>query len=240
MRTSYLNRRSFGIWDWATWTSCWVHFSLSQFPARWASCHFPCPGFSSRSASTVGAFAKVGSCCAWPPPCGGHAEVVSARLNLRNGTIDVGKWKWSHSVMSDSSRPHGLQPTRLLRDFPGKSTGVGCHCLLPSQIGRYFCQMIILSAGKGKVKWFSSLHFIDVGGVSNVLGSVSSQQKFEVTDGPVLQLCVTAQFYLESKGKYILRVWGHADPKDTKIRGSPAQFWLLFLCFFSSPWACPM
>ena len=27
---------------------------------------------------------------------------------------------------------HGLQPTRLLRpwDFPGKSTGVGCHCLL--------------------------------------------------------------------------------------------------------------
>ena len=42
------------------------------------------------------------------------------------------KWKWSHSAMSDSSRPHGLQPTRLLRpwDFPGKSTGVGCHCLL--------------------------------------------------------------------------------------------------------------
>ena len=34
--------------------------------------------------------------------------------------------------MSDSVRPHGLQPTRLLHpwDFPGKSTGVGCHCLL--------------------------------------------------------------------------------------------------------------
>ena len=29
-------------------------------------------------------------------------------------------------------RLHGLQPTRLLRpwDFLGKSTGVGCHCLL--------------------------------------------------------------------------------------------------------------
>ena len=40
------------------------------------------------------------------------------------------KWKWSCSVISDSEQPHGLQPTRLLRpwDFPGKSTGVGCHC----------------------------------------------------------------------------------------------------------------
>ena len=36
------------------------------------------------------------------------------------------KWKWSHSVVSYSSQPHELQPTRLLRpwDFPGKSTGV--------------------------------------------------------------------------------------------------------------------
>ena len=34
--------------------------------------------------------------------------------------------------MSDSSRPHGLQPTRLLCpwDFPDKNTGVGCHFLL--------------------------------------------------------------------------------------------------------------
>ena len=34
--------------------------------------------------------------------------------------------------MSDSSRPHVLQPTRLLHqwDFPGKSTGVGYHCFL--------------------------------------------------------------------------------------------------------------
>ena len=40
-------------------------------------------------------------------------------------------WKWSRSVMSDPQRPHGLQLTRLLCpcDFPGKSTGVGCHCL---------------------------------------------------------------------------------------------------------------
>ena len=57
---------------------------------------------------------------------------------------------------------------------------------------------------------------VDVGGVCNFLGSVSSQQKFEVTDvkalcvsqlsdRSVLQLRVTAQFYLENKGKYILK-----------------------------------
>ena len=41
-------------------------------------------------------------------------------------------WKWSRSVVSDPQHPHGLQPSRLLCpwDFPGKSTGVGCHCLL--------------------------------------------------------------------------------------------------------------
>ena len=34
--------------------------------------------------------------------------------------------------MSNSVRPHGRQPTRLLRpwDSPGKNTGVGCHFLL--------------------------------------------------------------------------------------------------------------
>ena len=43
---------------------------------------------------------------------------------------------------------------------------------------------------------------IDVRGVCNFLGSASSQQKFQVTDGQVLQPHITAQFYLESKGKY--------------------------------------
>ena len=38
----------------------------------------------------------------------------------------------SHSVVSDSLRPHGLQPTWLLCPWrsPGKTTGVGCHSLL--------------------------------------------------------------------------------------------------------------
>ena len=50
------------------------------------------------------------------------------------------KWKWSRSVVSDSYRPTRLgvyQATRLLCpwDFPGKSIGVGCHCLLHQNLG---------------------------------------------------------------------------------------------------------
>ena len=47
-------------------------------------------------------------------------------------------WKWSCSVVSDSSGPPGPQPTRLLHpwDPPSKSTRLGCHCLLhPRNLG---------------------------------------------------------------------------------------------------------
>ena len=53
-------------------------------------------------------------------------------------------WKWKVKVKSLSrvrllERPQGLQPTRLLHpwDFPGKSTGVGCHCLLREEPDLY-------------------------------------------------------------------------------------------------------
>ena len=45
--------------------------------------------------------------------------------------------------MSDSVRPHGPQPTRLLHpwDFPGKSTGVGCRCLLQViAVDAFYCR----------------------------------------------------------------------------------------------------
>ena len=49
------------------------------------------------------------------------------------------KQKWSRSVVLDCQRPHGPQPSRLLRpwDFPGKSTGVGFHYLLRSMSRGY-------------------------------------------------------------------------------------------------------
>ena len=47
---------------------------------------------------------------------------------------NAGKWKVKVKSLGRVRlyRPHGLQPTRLLCpwDFLGKSTGVGCHCLI--------------------------------------------------------------------------------------------------------------
>ena len=63
------------------------------------------------------------------------------------------------------------------------------------------------------------MHYVR--GLCNFLSPVSLQQKFEATDRPVLQLCVTGQFYLASKGKYILKAWGRADPKDLVRREVP-------------------
>ena len=54
------------------------------------------------------------------------ARVIRARSRQQLSDSD------SHSVMSDSLRPHGLYPTRLVCpwDSPGKNTGRGCHSLL--------------------------------------------------------------------------------------------------------------
>ena len=67
-----------------------------------------------------------------PPSLGFSRQEHWSGLPFPSPMHESEKWKWSRSVVSDSSRPHGLQPTRLLHpwDFPGKSTGVGCHCLL--------------------------------------------------------------------------------------------------------------
>ena len=67
-----------------------------------------------------------------PPSLGFSRQEHWSGLPFPSPMHESEKWKWSRSVMSNSSRPHGLQPSRLLRpwEFPGKSTGVGCHCLL--------------------------------------------------------------------------------------------------------------
>ena len=80
------------------------------------------------------------SCATLCNPTDGSPPGSSVPTTLQARTLEwvaisfFNAGKWSRSVVSDSLRHHGLQPTRLLHpwDFPGKSTGVGCHCLLQS------------------------------------------------------------------------------------------------------------
>ena len=71
-----------------------------------------------------------------PPSLGFSRQEHQSGLPFLSPMHESEKQKWSHSVVSDSSRPHGLQPIRLLCpwDFPGKNTGVGCHRLLHRDI----------------------------------------------------------------------------------------------------------
>jgi len=59
-----------------------------------------------------------------PPSLGFSRQEHWSGLLFPSPKHESEKWKWSRSVVSHSSWPHGLQPTRLLRpwDFPGKRT----------------------------------------------------------------------------------------------------------------------
>ena len=67
-----------------------------------------------------------------PPSLGFSRQEHWSGLPFPSPMQESEKWEWSRSVVSDSLQPHGLHPTRLLCpwDFPGKSTGVRCRCLL--------------------------------------------------------------------------------------------------------------
>ena len=99
------------------------------------------------AAAAAAAAKSLQSCLTLCNPIDGHLPGSPVPGILRARTLErvpfpppmheSEKWKWSHSVVSDPQRPHGLQPIRLLRpwDFPGKSTGVGCHCLETILVG---------------------------------------------------------------------------------------------------------
>ena len=58
---------------------------------------------------------------------------------------------FSRSVTSNSLRPHGLQPTRLLCpwDSPGKNPRVGCHFLLQRILLTQGSKLCLLHSCKG-------------------------------------------------------------------------------------------
>ena len=98
-----------------------------------------------------------------PPSLGFSRQEHWSGLSFPSPMHESEQWKWSCSVMSDPQRPHGLQPTRLLRpwDFPGKSTGVGCHCLLCGFVtDEYLIVLNALSVSFETITWFLSFHLL--------------------------------------------------------------------------------
>ena len=69
---------------------------------------------------------EIGAVCLCKLAC---SQILESFISIRDL---LPHFLLSHSVMSDSVRPHNRQPTRLLHpwDSPGKNTGVGCHFLL--------------------------------------------------------------------------------------------------------------
>ena len=98
--------------------------------------------------------------------------------------------------------------------------------------------------GKAVKLFFSSLPktvvWDFVGGVYNFLGSFSPQQKFEATDGPVLQLGYSSLLFGKQRK---IHPWGvrAGRPISREVkRRERLNFGSFLNVFFSSPWACSM
>ena len=101
--------------------------------------------------------------------------------------------------MSDSLRPHGLYPTRLLCpwDFPGNSTGVDCHFLLqgifPNQglnPGLPHCRQTLyrLSHQVTQVQTCSLMHILRASQVAPVVKNLPADAGDVRDTGSVLRL----------------------------------------------------
>ena len=124
---------------WSYWPRDWTCISCTAGGLFYPQNHLDSP--TVLLAAAAAAAKSLQSCPTLCDPIDGSPPgspvpgILQARILewVAISSSNAWKWKWSRSVMSDSSWPRGLQPTRLLRpwDFPGKSTGVGCHCILP-------------------------------------------------------------------------------------------------------------
>ena len=110
-------------------------------------------------------------------------------------------------------QPHGLQPPRLLHpwDFPGNSTGVGCHCLLPSVRLR-------------RTKWRTGLYFFPkhTWGEGSFLLSSSAIVLQLLYSKRCYFLYNVFSYYLRS---YLLRVYnqGNTPPESRSASAFPLR-----------------
>ena len=105
----------------------------------------------------------------------------------------------THSVVPDSLRPHGLQPTRLLCpwDSPGKGTGVGCHFLLHLQTMEYYSAIKTSQLMMHATTWMNP---------KNMLSERSQIQKITCCLTPFIW-CVQQNKSVETENKCVV-AWG--------------------------------
>ena len=121
-----------------------------------------------------------------PPSLGFSRQEHWSGLPFPSPMHESKKWKWSCSVVSNSSWPHGLQPTQLLHpwDFPGKSTGSGVPW--PSPRGASSRNQTIKSFRKTSEAY-------SVWGISLIwdLMTLIKYISIKVTDGGKYSLCLS-------------------------------------------------
>ena len=88
-------------WMWRMVCGCWNMLLLLLLPSRF-SCVRLCATSETAANQAL-------------PSLGFSRQEQWSGLPFFSPMHESEKWKWRRSVMSDSSRPHGLQPTRLLR-----------------------------------------------------------------------------------------------------------------------------
>ena len=112
-----------GWWE----SSCWRHI-LAAGEGKGAAG----PTSETGSGKPTDGAGRQGRTVRIPPPCSVYSPLMALTLFQMVSLPSCFVCVFSHSVMSDSLRPHGLYPARLLHlwDSPDKNAGVGGHFLL--------------------------------------------------------------------------------------------------------------
>ena len=127
--------------SWSLWLGIQHSFysSLNQWFTNWSTSESP--GILVKTQITAAAAKSLQSCPTLCDPIDGSPPGSPVPGILQARTLEwvaisfSNVWKWKVKVKLLSRvwlfETHGLQPSRLLHPwgFPGKSTGVGCHCL---------------------------------------------------------------------------------------------------------------
>ena len=154
-----------------------------------------------------------------PPSPGFSRQEHWSGLPFPSPMHESEKWKWSRSVVSDSSWPHGLQPTRLLRPWDFSRQEYWSGVPLPSPVEGPGKLIYSLSRGHGwrKDKMSYKEAFLDkchlLSGEGDLAVAAASKQENAPSFSPSRVLW-----------KYFVFIW---NLNSSKVRFHVKCYWLL-------------